>query len=209
MRYEICFWILILASLQFQSCSTLVSDTRPEGVVVERNKQARPIWANQSSAKLLKNQADSRFHFAMLQQRDLPIAVKLSQTNAIKDSFQLWLPGYRDELQKLVELRPLQAATQHAKDLERVLESVAIKLHGELAQIEDIYYERIRIDRYDTVPHLQGVSEYFDVHVMVKIAPLKSEHLRATLANELRSVDSREFKRVAMELSPQSASPRK
>jgi hypothetical protein len=196
--------ILLLATfvLTIQSaCATIVSDKRAEGVVVERNKQTRPIWADSPTNKLVVNDTETRYHFAIVRQRDLPIAVKQAQTSAIKESFALWRSVFGESLGDVSQVKRLQSATKQGKDLTQILDVVASKLHSDLAQIEDIYYERIRIDNYGPVPELKGVPEYFDVHTLVKIAPLDLEKMKISLGTELLAARHPEFKKVGRELS--------
>lgn len=193
--------LIAFCLLQSFGCTTLVSDKRPEGVVVERNKQSRPVWADSPTTRLFTSETETRYHYAMIKQRDLPIAVKLSQTNAIKESFRLWRSLFGNNLQQVSQVKRLQSSTKYAKDLTYILDSVASKMHGDLAQIEDIYYERIRIDHPEKVPELRGVSEYFDVHSLVKIAPIEIEKLKKSLAAALSATRNPEFKKVGKELS--------
>jgi hypothetical protein len=131
----------------------------------------------------------------------LPIAVKLSQTNAIKDSFELWRPGFDQRLNDFPQLKGLQSSTRTSKDTSLLLDQVAHKIHGEVSQIEDIYYEKIRIDNYATVPELQGVTEYFDVHTLVQLLPVDSEKLRSSLGTALSASKQPEMRKVGKELS--------
>lgn len=196
---EIAFLLLFQMAL-FTSCLSLSSDKRPEGVVVERNKQTRPVWADAPTNKLLVNTTEVRLHYALLKQRDLPIAVKLSQTNAIKESFDLWRPGFNQRLEDFPQLKGLQSSPRTSAETSSLLDQVAHKIHGELAQIEDIYYEKVRIDNYATVPELQGVTEYFDVHTLVQIIPVDGEKLRSALGTALGSAKIPEMRKVGKEL---------
>ena len=195
--------LITILSLTFylNSCASLQPDKRPEGVVVERNKQSRPVWVDSPTNKLLVSTTETRFHYALLKQRDLPIAVKLSQTNAIKESFELWRPGFDQRLNDFPQLKGLQSSTRTSKDTSLLLDQVAHKIHGEVSQIEDIYYEKIRIDNYATVPELQGVTEYFDVHTLVQLLPVDSEKLRSSLGTALSGSKQPEMRKVGKELS--------
>jgi hypothetical protein len=185
----------------FTACVTVVSDKRPEGIVVERNKQTRPVWADSPTNKLVMNDSETRFHYAMVRQRDLPIAVKLSQTNALKESFELWKSVFGQSLREVPQVRRLQVSTKQGKELAQILDIASSKLHSDLAQIEDIYYERIRIDNYEHVPELKGVSEYFDVHTLIKISKIDLDKLKLILGTELLAARNSEFKKVGRELS--------
>ena len=191
------------------NCATITSDKRPEGLVVERNKQVRPAWADSPADKLLVNSTETRIHYALLKQRDLPIAVKQSQTNAIFSSFDLWLPSLNQRLGDLPQLNGLRSSPRASKDMEQLLTQVAHKIHGEVAQIEDIYFERVRIDNYATVPELQGVTEYFDVHTLVQLLPVDGEKLRGSIGSALLASKSSEMKRVGKELTPQLPTKKK
>jgi hypothetical protein len=70
-----------------------------------------------------------------------------------------------------------------------------------VSQIEDIYYEKIRIDNHSTVPELQGVTEYFDVHTLVQLLPGDSEKLRSSLGTALSASKQPEMRKVGKELS--------
>lgn len=201
MRSLVSILITFAQILQITACASLASDKRPEGVVIERNKQSRPVWVDSPTTKLITNETETRYHFAMIKQRDLPIAVKLSQTNAIKESFRLWRNIFGQNLQQLSQVRRLQTSTKYSKDLTNILDSVASRIHGDLAQVEDIYYERVRIDNYGPVPELKGVPEYFDVHTLVKILPLDQDRLKKSLSTALIAARFPEFKKVGRELA--------
>jgi hypothetical protein len=93
--------------------------------------------------------------------------------------------------------------------MEQLLNQVAHKIHSEVTQIEDIYFERIRIDNYASVPELQGVTEYFDVHTLVQLLPVDGEKLRASIGSALLASKPSEMKRVGKELAPQIPTKKK
>jgi hypothetical protein len=208
-KYKITNLALPLLLILTSNCVTVTSDKRPEGLVVERNKQVRPAWADAPTDKLLVNSTETRFHYALLKQRDLPIAVKQSQTAAIFSSFDLWLPGFNQHLNDLPQLNGLRSSSRTSKDMEQLLNQVAHKIHSEVTQIEDIYFERIRIDNYASVPELQGVTEYFDVHTLVQLLPVDGEKLRASIGSALLASKPSEMKRVGKELAPQIPTKKK
>jgi hypothetical protein len=196
--------ILILSAGLLTSCVSTDSDKRPEGVVVERNKQTRPAWVDSPTDKLLVNPTETRFHFSLLKQRDLPIAVKQSQTMAIDASFNFWFPGFEQRLADFPQINGLRSSPRTTKDMEILIINVAHKIHSQVAQIEDIYYERIRIDNYKTVPELQGVTEYYDVHTLVQLLPVDREKLRLSLGSALSAGKYQEMKKIGRELAPSS-----
>ncbi len=201
-------FIAVLTSGILISCVTTDSDKRPEGVVVERNKQTKPAWVDSPTNKLLVNPTETRFHFSLLKQRDLPIAVKQSQTMAIDASFDHWFPGFEQRLADFPQINGLRSSSRTSKDMEVLISNVAHKIHSQVAQIEDIYYERIRIDNYKPVPELQGVTEYFDVHTLVQLLPVDGEKLRISLGGALLAGKFQEMKKVGRELSPLAGRPR-
>ena len=201
--------VVPLLLLAISNCATISSDKRPEGIVVERNKQVRPAWADSPTGKLLVNSTETRFHYAHLKQRDLPIAVKQSQTAAIFSSFDLWLPGFNQRLGDLPQINGLRSSPRTSKDMDQLLNQVAHKIHSDVAQIEDIYFERVRIDNYATVPELQGVTEYFDVHTLVQLLPVDGEKLRGYIGNALLVSKPAEMRRVGKELAPQLPTKKK
>jgi hypothetical protein len=194
--------IVMISAGLFASCLTTASDRRPEGVVVERNKQTKPAWVDSPTDKLLVNSTETRFHFSLLKQRDLPIAVKQSQTMAVDASFNHWFPGFEQRLADFPQINGLRSSSRTSKDMEILIANVAHKIHSQVAQIEDIYYERIRIDNYKTVPELQGVTEYFDVHTLVQLLPVDGEKLRLSLGSALSAGKYQEMKKVGRELAP-------
>jgi hypothetical protein len=203
MHHTIILVVLALtASELLSSCVTGDSNRRPEGVVVERNKQLRPAWVDSPPDKLLVNSTETRFHFALLKQRDLPIAVKLSQTKAVEASFNLWLSGFEQRLADFPQINGLRSSPKMSKDMEGLITNVAHKIHSQVAQIEDIYYERVRIDNYKPVPELEGVTEYFDVHTLIQLLPVDGDKLRVALGSALSSGKFQEMKKVGRELNP-------
>lgn len=192
-----CLAILGLAA----SCATFESDRRSAGVVIERNKLTRPVWVDSPTNKLLVNANSTRFHYSLLKQRDLAIAVKLSQTNAISESFNPWHAEFERRLSDFPQLKALRSSPRTSKDTETLLQQAAHQIHSDVAQIEDIYYERVRIDDYKGVPELRGVSEYFDVHTLLNVAPYDTDKLRAALATSLMASKISEIKKVGREIS--------
>jgi hypothetical protein len=193
---------LIAVTLASTACVTGHSDKRPDGVVVERNKQARPAWVDSPTDRLLVSSTETRFHHALSKQRDLPIAVKQSQTLAIDASFRHWTSGFEHRLTDFPQIKGLRSSPRTSKDTEVILEGVSKKIHAEVAQIEDIYYEKIRIDNYSVSPELQGVTEYFDVHTLVQLLPVDTDRLRQTLGTALLAGKYPEMKKVGKELIP-------
>jgi hypothetical protein len=185
------------------SCTTSeFGDKRSDGTVVERNKQSRPAWVDSPTDRLLVNSTETRFHYSLRKQRDLPIAVKQTQIMAIDSSYNLWLSGFEQRLGDYPQIKGLKSSTRTNKETLSILEQIAKKTHSEVAQIEDIYYEKIRIDNYAASPELQGVTEYFDVHVLVQLLPVDSEKLKNSLANGFSNSKLPEIKKVGRELSP-------
>lgn len=198
-------FIIVLFLLQIQSgCVTKQPpvDRRPEGVVVERNKEVRPAWVDSPTKSLLVSATETRFHYPLLKQRDLPIAVKQSQTKAVEESFILWRPSFDQRLNDVPQINGLRTSSRTSKETEKILDQVASKIHTEIAQIEDIYFERIRIDNFNLVPELTGVTEYFDVHTLVQLMPIDTERLKNVLGNSLQASKYSEMKKVGKELAP-------
>jgi hypothetical protein len=201
-KFKTGLFLIAAMSLTTTACVTGNSDKRPDGVVVERNKQTRPAWVDSPTDQLLVSSTETRFHHALSKQRDLPIAVKQSQTLAIDASFKHWTSGFEQRLADFPQIKGLRSSPRTSKDTDVILEAVAKKIHSEVAQIEDIYYEKIRIDNYSVSPELQGVTEYFDVHTLVQMLPVDSERLRQALGNGLLAGKYPEMKKVGRELSP-------
>jgi hypothetical protein len=189
---------LVAATL---GCTTVPSDKRPEGVVVERNKQVRPAWVDSPSDRLLVNSTETRFHHSLLKQRDLAIAVSQSQTQGIGASFDLWLPGFNQRLEDIPQLKGLRSSPRTSAATEELLSQVAHKIHSDVAKVEDIYYERVRIDNFAPVPELQGVVEYFDVHTLVQLLSVDGENLQRMLSAALLGGKFPEMKKVGKELA--------
>jgi hypothetical protein len=194
------FTVLLFVALA--SCATTNENKRPEGVVIERNKESRPAWADAPEDQLLVHTTETRFHYALLKERDLPISVKQAQTNAIDASYKFWYPGFEQRLEDVPQIKGLRTSPRTAKDMEQILNIVAHRIHGDVAQIEDIYYEKVRIDNFNVVPQLQGVTEYFDVHVLVQLMPVDGEKLKLTLGSAMQSSQYAEMKQVGKSLAP-------
>jgi len=191
----------ILLCFSLGACAYVSSDLRPDGIVVERNKQSRPAWADAPTERLLTSGSEYRFHYALLKSRDLPIAVKQSQTRAIEQSYELWKPQFDQEVGTFSQLKKLQASARTSKELQAVTDRIARRLHSEVAQIEDIYFERIRIDSQKNPTDLEGVSEYFDVHTLVQFLPFDQEKLQKDLSAALLASSVGELKKVGRDLS--------
>lgn len=181
------------------SCAYIPSDSRTDGVVIERNKQTRPAWADAPTDQLLYTSSETRFHYAVLKARDLPIAVKQSQTAAIDASFSLWKPLFDQQIYEFDPLKQLKNQPKINRELNDIIYRLAHRSHSEIAQIEDIYFERVKIDNYNG--ELEHFSEYFDVHTLVHLAPIDHEQLTQQLASELQSSRTPEIKRAGKELS--------
>lgn len=195
------FLILAAVILNLTRCTTVSGDKRPEGVVIERNKQVQPAWVDSPSDRLLVNSTETRFHFSSLKQRDLAIAVNQTQGLAIAASYDLWLPGFNQRLGDFPQLQGLQSSPRTQKEMEELLNRVSHKIHTDVAKVEDIYYERIRIDNFEKVPELQGVVEYFDVHTLVQLISIDGEVLRQVLSDALLASKFSEMKTVGKGLA--------
>jgi hypothetical protein len=184
------------------ACAYVSSDLRPDGIVVERNKQSRPAWADAPTERLMTTGSENRFHYALLKSRDLPIAVKQSQTKAIEQSYELWKPQFDQEIGTFSQVKKLQSSARTSKELQAIIDRIARRLHSEVAQIEDIYFERIRIDSQKNPSDLEGVSEYFDVHTLVQFLPIDREILQKDLSAAFLASSVGEIKKVGRDLSP-------
>lgn len=197
MRPSFCFFVLVF----FAGCATIQSDTRPDGRIVERSKQVRPVWADSPLNQLAVNATEVKFHYAKFKQRDLPIAVKSAQTEAIDQSFPLWRPSFDSRLKEYPRL--VAAGTGPAeKEYVSLLDQAAHRVHAQAAQIEDIYYERVRIEDASKVPELTGVSEYFDVHILVQLLQVDSERLKNALYQSFLNAKSPALRKAGKELAP-------
>ena len=201
--------ILILSNLTLSNCTTFTADKRPEGPVVERNKEVQPTWVDSPSDRLLVSSTETRFHYSSLKQRDLAIAVNTSQGLAIAASYKLWLPAFTQRIDDIPQLNGLRSSPRTQVEMEALLERVSHKIHTDIAKVEDIYYERIRIDNYKPVPELLGVAEYFDVHTLVQLVSVDGEALHKTLSDALLASKNTEMKKVGKDLSRPSASKTK
>jgi len=182
------------------SCVYLSRDSRPDGVVIERNKETRPTWVDSPSDQLINTAKESRFHYAFPKSRDLPIAIKKSQTAAIDASFNLWLPLFEGKIAEVSQFKSIKSSVKSQKDLDDFLNRFAHRIHSEIAQVEDIYFERIKIDGHKTSTEMQGVSEYFDVHTLVHLAPIDPEYFTKELAKELTASSNSELRRIGKDI---------
>lgn len=190
------------------SCATTSKDSRPEGRVIERSKQAKPVWADAPAGQLIVNATEAKIHYANTKQRDLPIAIKVTQSSAIESSYEPWRASFETRLSEF----PKVLAAKNAKnqvEYTQLIEQVARKVHAQAAQVEDIYYERIRIDAADKVPELAGVSEYFDVHVLVQLLPVDSTKIRAVLQQVFSGAKAPELKRIGKDMLQETSKRKK
>ena len=192
----------ILLCFYLGACAYVSSDLRPDGIVVERNKQSRPAWADAPTERLMTTGSENRFHYALLKSRDLPIAVKQSQTKAIEQSYELWKPQFDQEIGTFSQVKKLQSSARASKELQAIIDQVAHRLHSDVAQIEDIYFERVRIDSQKNPSDLEGVSEYFNVHTLVQFLPIDREILQKDLSAAFLASSVWEIKKVGRDLSP-------
>jgi hypothetical protein len=192
------------------SCTSLTREKRPHGFVIERNKESRPAWVDSPINKLLYTSSEIRFHFAIQKARDLPIAIKKSQTAAIDASFVLWLPTFEQALKEFKELSLLAKTNKTSAEFAEIKDHLAHRVHSEIAQVEDIYFERIKIDNYQESPDLEGVSEYFDVHTLVHLKPVAKDELTRQLIDQMQSARNKKIRQVGAEiLKRKSAKPLK
>lgn len=191
---------LAFVSILLNSCAT-PTDNRPEGRIVERSKQLRPVWADSPLNQLAVNATEVKYHYAKFKQRDLPIAVKAAQTEAIDESFIPWRPSFDARIKEFPKL--VAAGTGPSeKEYLSLFDQAAHRVHAQAAQIEDIYYERVRIEDASKVPELTGVSEYFDVHVLVQLQQVDSERLKNALFQTFSGAKSLALRKAAKELAP-------
>lgn len=196
-----CCFVFVAACAMSSCTTTAPSDTRPEGRIVERSKQVRPVWVDSPLSQLAVNATEVKFHYAKFKERDLPIAVKAAQTEAIDQSFLPWRPSFESRLKEFPKL--IAAGVGPAeKEYTTLLEQAAHRVHAQAAQIEDIYYERIRIEDASKVPQLSGVPEYFDVHVLVQLMQVDSDKLRNAIYQSFVAAKSPALRKAVKELAP-------
>ncbi|MCX6116553.1 MAG: hypothetical protein NT027_03355 [Proteobacteria bacterium] len=181
------------------SCVTPIGDTRPEGVVVERNKKSRPVWADSPTNSLTSSQDDQKLHFTKERQRDLPIAIKLTQSESIEASYIPWKVQFDQKLRNLAKFEQI-SKKYNQMDFAENVHQLARKYHAQLAQVEDIYYEKIRIDDATKVPELKGVGEYYDVHVLVSLKLIEDLKLKSLAKSHFLNSKWPELKKWAQEL---------
>ena len=200
--------LLTLSVLTFviSACTTDSGDKRKEGVVVERNKLVRPAWVDSPSDRLLLNSTETRFHHSSLKQRDLAIAVNQSQALAITASYDLWLPTFTQHIDAVPKIGDLRSNPKTQTVMNSIIDRVSHKIHTDVAKVEDIYYERIRIDNFESVPELVGVPEYFDVHTLVQLISIDNSALQNSLSDAMLVEKISEIKKFGKELSKQTHS---
>ncbi len=189
---------VLIAALLY-SCQTPLGDVRPEGVVIERNKQVRPVWVDLPTERIVSAGNDSKFHFAKFKQRDLPIAIKTTQSAAVESSFSAWLPIFNERMKQVPKFSQIQSKGNPA-ELDLLMTQLSRKQHAIAAQIDDIYYEKIRIDDPSKVPELTGVSEYFDVHVLILLKPMEDQQLHSSIKKIFINSKQAEWRKWAQEL---------
>lgn len=194
---------ILAFTLVYTACTTLSDSIRPEGRVVERSKQTKPVWADAPTGQLIVNATEAKIHYYLGKQRDLPIAIKLAQTSAIESSFDAWKPSFDIRLKEYPQLLAAKNS-KNEKEYVILLDQAARKTHSQAAQVEDIYFERVRIENPDKVPELQGVNEYFDVHVLVQLMPVPSDKLNGVLHQVFSSAKSADLKKAVKDLAPKA-----
>lgn len=201
-KYIAVNFLLLISIFVLNTCGCvyLSRDKRPDGSVVERNKESRPAWVDSPTNQLLYTSSETRFHFAILKARDLPIAVKKSQIAAIEASFALWQPIFDQALKEIKEIKSLNNSSKNSSDLSEFKTQFAHRIHAEVAQVEDIYFERIKLDDYKATPELEGVSEYFDVHTLVHLIPIDQEKFAKDLADQMKVSRNKQIRSVGQSL---------
>jgi hypothetical protein len=210
-KYIAVNFLLIISSflLTAVGCVYLSRDKRPDGSVVERNKESRPAWVDSPTNQLLYTSSETRFHFAILKARDLPIAVKKSQIAAIEASFPLWLPTFDQALKEIKEIKSLTNSSKASNEFSDFKNQFAHRVHADVAQVEDIYFERIKLNDYKSTPELEGVSEYFDVHTLVHLTPIDQEKFAKDLADQMKEARNKQIRSAGQSLLKRlSAKPR-
>ena len=193
--------LLVLLCIWLAGCVYFSSNARQDGVVIERNKEIRPAWADAPTEQLLYTSSETRFHYSVLKARDLPIAVKKSQTAAIEASFGLWRPIFERRVAENPIVKSTKPQIKSSREFSEVIDRFAHQMHAQIAQIEDIYFEKVKIDAYNPPPELEGATEYFDVHTLVHLLPIDGDNFYHELANHLQSSRNSEVRRTGKEIS--------
>ena len=182
-------------------CASAPENQRPEGRVIERSKQSKPVWADAPSGQLIVNATEAKIHHFSPKKRDLPISIKTAQSDAIENSFASWRPSFLVRLNEFTQLMATKS-TKNEQEFNELIEQAARRVHTQAAQVEDIYYERIQIDSPEKVPELAGVNEYFDVHILVQLLPVETEKIQAALYQVFQQARSPDLKRAVREFAP-------
>jgi hypothetical protein len=192
---------VILISILVGSCSTTFTHVRSDGKVVERSKEARPNWVEAPHAKLISDANESRMHFENLRQRDLPVAVKLTQSYAMEASYVAWKPLVAQRVGSFQGVVGLLNDRNRA-EFDKISETMIRKLHSDLTAIEDIYYEKIETDPTAELNELKGAKEYFDVHVSIRIKGLLDEALRQAMVSSFAKSKDSQLRRLGSVTRP-------
>lgn len=199
MKKSNCAVYVCIALFIYVGCVSTQTQTRSDGVVIERNKQARPVWVDAPMSQLVESSKDAKLRYALLKQRDLPLAIKSTQSSAISSSYEPWRPIFDTQLKQLALFHQIRAKDD-ASRFDGLVEKAAHEVHAQSSQIEDIYYEKIRIDDPSMVPELKGVNEYFDVHVLIRIVPIENKRFLAIIKRVFGGAKSLETRKWAKEL---------
>jgi hypothetical protein len=183
-------WLLLISCLM--SCATFLNE-RPEGRVIERSKQTPPAWSALKLNVLFETDDGAQYRHMRSKERDLPIGIKKTQTDGIQQSYNAWMPVFK---QKMLASIPDLAKVQDS-DLYPVLEKVGLPTHNEIAQISDFYFEKIHIDRPDMVPDLEGVSEFYEIHVLVTLKQFDMNKATTQMIQALETSGRPELQKIA------------
>ncbi len=190
-------WTLSVSTI---SCISLPDERRSDGKVIERNKQSRPVWVDAPVNQLIVNATEANVHISKLKQRDLPIAIKLTQTAAIETSYPPWRPSLESRMGEFPSITSFKTG-KHETEYSILLEQVARKIHAQVAQVEDIYYERIQINPEKKPPEFENLTEYFDVHVLVQLHPVESVKLQSVIHQVFSNAKASELRKAAKSLA--------
>lgn len=193
-------FLFSISQLNLSGCVYLANNKRPDGTVVERNKESRPAWVDSPTDQLLHTSTETRFHFAILKARDLPIAVKKSQIAAIEASYPLWLQIFEQAFRQVKEVKTLTSSSKLARDFAEFKNNFAHRVHAEVAQVEDIYFERVKIENQKAPPDLDGVGEYFDVHTLVHLNAIDQERFTKELAEQMLGSRNKQIRQAGKDL---------
>lgn len=188
---------LLTVSGMVQSCITTDSSSvgGMKGEVIERSREKAPSWAGLRPFLMHDQNLNFGYIYLESQQADLPLGIKTAQQNALSRG--------RDAFKESLTASVQSAAVVANVDFGRLGSAFFTQInsacdHGWApnAKVADIFFEKFR----PTLPTPNGLSEYYNIYVMVELPKsAMSDSLRG-VAKQLKSSANPDFRKIGLAL---------